>query len=59
MKRIATIFLLAFVAACYSFAQQALWEKAPVTSPEVHADHTVTFRLRAPKAVRVHVVGYF
>ena len=59
MKRIATIFLLAFVAACYSFAQQALWEKAPVTSPEVHADHTVTFRLRAPKAVRVQVVGDF
>lgn len=30
---------------------------APVQSPEVHADRTVTFRLRAPKATAVDLVG--
>lgn len=29
-----------------SFAQQALWGNAQVVSPQVNADHTVTFRLR-------------
>ena len=28
-----------------------------VTSPEVHADRTVTFRLQAPKAVEVRLTG--
>jgi enterochelin esterase-like enzyme len=30
---------------------------APVRSPEVHADRTVTFRLRAPQAVLVELTG--
>ena len=30
---------------------------APVRSPEVHADRTVTFRLRAPQATLVEVTG--
>ncbi len=38
-------------------AQQALWGNAPVVSPEIHEDNTVTFRLRAPKAVKVQVMG--
>ncbi|MCE2616595.1 MAG: esterase [Phocaeicola sp.] len=42
-----------------SFAQQALWDRAPVVSPEIHADNTVTFRLKAPKAIRVQVTGDF
>jgi 1,4-alpha-glucan branching enzyme len=29
----------------------------PVRSPEVNADHTVTFRLRAPQASAVDLVG--
>lgn len=29
----------------------------PLRSPEVHADRTVTFRLRAPEATRVELVG--
>ena len=29
-------------------AQQALWGNAPVVSPEIHENNTVTFRLRAP-----------
>lgn len=41
------------------FAQQALWGGAPVVSPEIHDDNTVTFRLKAPKAVRVQVTGDF
>ncbi len=40
-------------------AQQALWGGGPVVSPEVHNDHTVTFRLKAPKAVTVEVTGDF
>ncbi len=30
---------------------------APVRSPEVHPDRTVTFRLRAPQATSVEVTG--
>ena len=32
-------------------------QNAPLTSPEVHADRSVTFRLRAPKAVEVLLSG--
>ena len=42
-----------------ALAQQALWGKAPVASPEIHENQTVTFRLRAPKAVKVQVTGDF
>ena len=40
-------------------AQQALFDVNNLTSPEVHADGTVTFRLFAPKAVTVEVEGDF
>ena len=42
-----------------TYAQQALWGGAPVVSPEVHDNNTVTFRLKAPKAVKVQVTGDF
>ncbi len=42
-----------------TFAQQALWGGAPVVSPEIHDDNTVTFRMKAPKAVKVQVTGDF
>ena len=42
-----------------AFAQQALWGGAPVISPEIHDNNTVTFRLQAPKAVKVQVTGDF
>lgn len=46
--------------ACFSsFAQQALWGVPQITSPEIHADNTVTFRMKAPKAVKVQVTGDF
>ena len=40
-------------------AQQALWGQASVVSPEINADKTVTFRIHAPKAVKVEVTGDF
>ena len=41
------------------FAQQSLWGNRPVVSPEIGDDNTVTFRIRAPKAVKVQVAGDF
>jgi enterochelin esterase-like enzyme len=42
-----------------AFAQQALWGATPLTSPEIHADNTVTFRLKAPNSGIVQVTGDF
>ena len=57
MKRsVITALLLLFVSSAL-FAQQSLWSQKTVTSPEVNADGSVTFRLVAPKAVKVEVVG--
>ena len=57
MKRI--LFLMtALVAACLSAsAQQALGPGSGLVSPEINPDHSVTFRLRAPKAVVVQLQG--
>ncbi|MDE6270594.1 MAG: esterase, partial [Muribaculaceae bacterium] len=35
------------------------WGGSQLVSPEVHPDNTVTFRIAAPKAVRVQVTGDF
>ena len=40
-----------------SYAQQAIFQGRGVTSPEINADKTVTFRVRAPKAITVQVTG--
>ncbi len=42
-----------------AFAQQALWGGSQIVSPEINSDNSVTFRLHAPKAVRVQVIGDF
>ena len=42
-----------------AYAQQTLWGDKPIVSPEIHSDNTVTFRMRAPKAVRVQITGDF
>ena len=42
-----------------AFAQQALFGPAGVESPVINEDGTVTFRYRAPKAVRVTLSGDF
>lgn len=53
-------FLSALLLMCtFAFAQQALWGGAPVVSPEIHDNNTVTFRLKAPKAIKVQVTGDF
>lgn len=58
MKRL-TILALALFVTAITFAQQALWGGSQIVSPEMHDNHTVTFRLRAPKAVKVEVTGDF
>ena len=52
MKQIA-ILTVVLMAATATFAQQNLFGPAQVKSPEINADKTVTFRLQAPKAVKV------
>ncbi len=58
MKRIITL-SLSFMLVAIVFAQQAIWNNQPLVSPDIHDDNTVTFRLRAPKAIKVEVVGDF
>lgn len=58
MKKITSLLLVLTLCTTLS-AQQSLWNTRPVVSPEVHADGTVTFRLSAPKAVKVEVTGDF
>ena len=41
------------------WGQQALGPGTGLVSPEINPDHSVTFRLFAPKAVRVQVTGDF
>ena len=58
MKRFTLLFMfLLSVILCP--AQQALRQTTNVLSPEIHADNTVTFRLYAPKAVKVQLKGDF
>lgn len=47
------------VASLFANAQQALWGGSQIVSPEIHPDKTVTFRMAAPKAVKVQITGDF
>ena len=58
MKK-AFLFALVLLCGCAAFAQQSLRNGGPIVSPEIGSDNTVTFRLHAPKAVRVQVAGDF
>ena len=58
MKKI-TFLATALLLSMSSFAQQALFDNVPVVSPEVNANHTVTFRLKAPNAQKVQITGDF
>ncbi len=54
------ILLLSLAAMAFgSNAQQALWGGSQIVSPEINPDNTVTFRLAAPKAVKVQITGDF
>jgi len=59
MKKIIIAAMALLCCAANADAQQALWGKAAVVSPEINADKTVTFRIHAPKAVKVEVTGDF
>lgn len=59
MKRITVIIASLLVAVGALNAQEALWGNASTVSPEINEDGTVTFRYRAPKAVKVTVSGDF
>ncbi|MCR5573569.1 MAG: esterase [Bacteroidaceae bacterium] len=56
MKKALFTIALAFFAVA-GFAQQALFSRNVVKSPEINADNTVTFRLHAPKAITVQLTG--
>ena len=49
--------VLALTLSTAAGAQQELSFRAPVTSPEINPDHSVTFRYRNPKAVTVQLQG--
>ncbi len=50
--------LLGIVLPCALLAQQNIGrQQQQITSPEVHPDNTVTFRVLAPKAMKVAVLG--
>ena len=51
------ILMIAMMVCGMSYAQQAIFQGRGVTSPEINADKTVTFRVRAPKAITVQVSG--
>jgi enterochelin esterase-like enzyme len=53
------VLLLSLFLSHLAFAQEALFNAADLTSPEINADKTVTFRFFAPKADSVFVTGDF
>ena len=57
IKLFAAICVMALLMPIEAMAQQALQQRKEVVSPEINKDKTVTFSLRAPKAVRVKVTG--
>ena len=58
MKKLLSILSAVFVAVT-ALAQQALGPGTGLVSPEINPDHSVTFRLFAPKAVMVKLTGDF
>jgi enterochelin esterase-like enzyme len=58
-KQLLFIITLLVMTNINSFAQQSLWGAAPIISPEVKADHTVTFRIQAAAADSVQITGDF
>jgi len=58
MKKLFT-FAVMLLISITAFTQQALWGGSQIVSPEIHSNNTVTFRLKAPKAVKVELTGDF
>lgn len=59
MKKTIMTMALALSMGVGAMAQQALFNMQDLTSPEINKDGTVTFRLVAPKAVKVELTGDF
>ena len=59
MKKVLTLVSTLLLAAASLSAQQSLWAGQTAKSPEINPDNSVTFRLVAPKAVKVQVGGDF
>jgi len=57
-KRFSSI-LIGIALSASAFAQQAIWGVPSMTSPEIHPDNTVTFRLLSPNAQKVELTGDF
>ena len=57
MKRLFTIFAAAVICISAAAQQNVGFRQGAVVSPEVNEDHTVTFRVNAPKATEVIVFG--
>ena len=58
MKKLSMLVISLLMSAAIH-GQQALWNSEDVTSPEIHADNKVTFRLNAPQTLKVEVTGDF
>lgn len=59
MRKIIGLAALILSAVVEMSAQQAIWGVPDIISPEVNADRSVTFRLKAPEARSVKVTGDF
>jgi enterochelin esterase-like enzyme len=58
MKRKLVFAIAIMVGVCFPvIAQQALFGGTEIVSPEIHKDHTVTFRVHAPGAEEVKLMG--
>ena len=59
MLRRLTILASALLLSAAAFAQQSLWDISDFETVTVNPDKSVTFKLKAPKAVKVQVTGDF
>lgn len=59
MKKLITLIALALAATAGASAQQSLWDLQDFETVTVNPDKTVTFKIKAPKAVKVQVTGDF
>ena len=60
MKRVVLTIVMMFAMGVATLsAQQNLWQKEPLKSPEINADNSVSIRLYAPNAESVTLVGDF
>jgi len=56
-KNLILTFLTIILNSQFSYSQQALFGGANITSPEINADNSVTFRFMAPDAKEVRISG--